>query len=67
MSGKEAALRSARAWGAGLVLAPNKCLEAKWRDDRGFVFLAPSLAIFVGQVLLVLFFFVPEAEPAPCA
>jgi len=47
MSGKEAAMRWAWAWGAGLDLGAKKRLEAWGRDDGDFISLFPSLAISV--------------------
>ena len=42
MSGKEPAMRCARAWGAGSDLGAKKRLEASGRDDRVFVSLSPD-------------------------
>jgi len=57
-------MRSARAWRAGSVLAPNKRLEAKGRDDGGLMLLSPSLTTSGAEVFFVFFFFVPGPEPA---
>ena len=62
--GKVVAMHCTMAWGAELVLVAKKGLEAKGRDDRGFMFLSPTLATSVAKVLfvtqtpcLLLFFF----------
>jgi len=44
LSGRVAAMLCARTWGVGPVLVAKKLLEAKERDDGGFIFLWPSLA-----------------------
>jgi len=44
MWGKAAVMGCASACGAGSVLAVNKPLEAKGREDGGFILLSPSLA-----------------------
>jgi len=67
ISGKEAAMRWARAWGAGLDLGVKKRLEAWGRDNRGFFSLSPSLATSVAEAPLVFFFLFPWPEPAACA
>jgi len=67
MSGKEAAMRRARAWGAGLDLGAKKRLEAWGRDDGVFISLFLSLATSVAEVLFVFLLFFPGPEPAACA
>jgi len=67
MSGKEAAMRWARAWGVGLDLGVKKRLEAWGRDDEVLISLFPSLAISVAEAPFVLFFLFPGPEPAACA
>ena len=67
MSGKEAAMREARAWGAGLDLGAKKALEASGRDDGVFISLLPSLATSVAEVPFVFLLFFHGPEPAPCA
>jgi len=67
MSGKEAAMRWAREWGAGLDLGAQKCLEAWRKDDGDFISLFPSLATSVAEAPLVFFFLFPGPEPAACA
>jgi len=67
MSGKEAAMRWARAWGADLALGPKKRLEAGGRDDGALISLSPSLATSVAEVPLFFFFPFPRPEPAACA
>ena len=67
MSGKEAAMCWARAWGAGFDLGAKKCLEARGRDDGAFITLFPSLATSVAEALFVFFFLFPGQEPAACA
>ena len=67
MSGKEAAMRWARAWGAGLDLGAKKRLEAWGSDDGVFISLFPSLATSVAEAPLVFFFLFPWPEPAACA
>jgi len=67
MSGKEAAMHWARAWGAGFDLGAKKRLEAWGRDDGGFVSLFPSLTTSVAEAPLGLFFLFPWSEPAACA
>ena len=67
MSGKEVAMRCARAWGVGLDLAVKQRLEAKGRDDRVFISLFPSLAPCVAEAIFVLFLLFPGAEVAACA
>ena len=57
MSGKVAAMRCAKAWGAGLVLLAKKAIEAKGSDDGVFLSLSPSVAISVAEVLFPFFFF----------
>jgi len=64
MSGKEAAMCWARAWGEGLDLGAKKRLEAWGRDDGGFVLLFPSLAIAVAEAPLAFFFLLPWPKPA---
>jgi len=66
MSGKEAVMRGARAWEAGLDLGAKKRLEAWGRDEGVFVSLFPSLATSVAEALLAFFFLLPGPEPAPC-
>jgi len=60
-------MRCARAWGAGLVLAVKKRLEAKGRDEGGFISLSSSLATPVAEAPLVLCFFFSRPEPAASA
>ena len=67
MSGKEAAMRWARAWGAGLNRGGKKRLAAWGRDDRDYIPLSPSLAISVAEAALVFFFLFLGPEPAACA
>jgi len=67
MSGKEAAIRWARAWGAGLDLGAKKCLEAWGRDEGAFISWFPSLTTSVAEAPLVYFFLLPGPEPAACA
>ena len=67
MSGKEAAMRWARAWGAGLDLGAKNRFEAWGRDDRPFISCFPTLAISVAEAPLVFFFLFPWPEPAVCA
>jgi len=66
MSGKEAAMHCARAWGARLDLGAKKGLEARGRDDRVFVSLSPSLATFVAEASFLFFFLFPGPEAAGC-
>jgi len=63
MLGKVAAMRCASAWGAGLVLAPKKFLEAKGRDDGTFISLSPSLTTSGAQAFFLFHFH--ELGPAP--
>jgi len=67
MSGKEAAMCWARAWGAGLDLGAKKCLEAWGRDDGAFKSLSSSLAPSVAEAPYVFFLLFPGPEPAACA
>ena len=67
MAGKAAALRSARACGAGSVLAAKKCLEAKGREEGDFILLTPPLSTSAAEVFFVFFFLLPGPEPAACA
>jgi len=67
MSGKEAAMRWASAWGAGLDLGAKKGLEAWGRDDGAFNSLSPSLTTSVAEASFVFFLFFPGPEPATCA
>jgi len=67
MSGEEAAMRWARAWGAGFHLGAKKRLDARGRDDRVFIWLPPSLATSVAEVPFAFFFLLPGPEPAACA
>ena len=67
MSGKAAVMRCARECGAGSVLAVMKRLEAKGREEGGFILLSPPLATSVAEVLFVFFFLLPRPEPAACA
>jgi len=67
MSGNEAAMRWARAWGAGLDMGAKKRLEAWGRDDGVFGSLSPSLATSVAEAPLLLLFPFPGPEPAACA
>jgi len=67
MSGKEAVMREARAWGVGLDLGAKERLEAWGRDDGVFISLLPSLATSVAEVLFVFLPFFPGPEPAACA
>jgi len=66
MSWRAADMHYETAWGAGLLLAVKKCLEAKGREDEGFPLLSPSLQTSVAKVLFVIFSLVPRPEPAPC-
>ena len=67
LSGKEAAMRCARAWGVGFDLEAKKCLEAKGRDDTVFRSLIPSLATSVAEAAIVFFCLFPWPEPSACA
>ena len=67
MSGKEAAMRWARPWGAGLDLGAKRPLEAWGRDDADFISWFLSLAISVAAASFVFFFLFPGPEPAACA
>jgi len=67
MSGKEEAMRCARAWGAGLDLAAKKRLEAKGKDDGVFISLFPSLATSVAEALFFFYCCLPGPEPAAWA
>ena len=67
MSGKEAAMLWARAWGAGWDLGAKKRLEAWGRDDGVLISLLPSLAISEAEAPFVFFFLFPGPEPATCA
>ena len=67
MSGKEADMRWARAWGAGLDLGAKKRLEARGKDEGVYVSLFPSLATSLAKALIVFFFFFAGPEPAACA
>jgi len=67
MSGKEAAMRCATPWGAGLVLAAKKRFEARGRDDGGYMSLSLSLTTSVAESFLVFRFLEPGPEPAACA
>jgi len=67
MSGNEAAMRWARAWGAGLDLGAKKRLEAWGRDDGAFGSLSPSLATSVAEAPFLFFCAFPGPEPAACA
>ena len=67
ISGEEAAMRRARAWGAGLDLGAKKRLEAWGSDDGVLISLCPSLAISVAEAPFVFFFLFPGPEPAACA
>jgi len=60
-------MHSARAWGLACIRAAKKWGEAKVRDDGGFVFLSPSLATSVCEVLFVFFCLVTGLEPAAWA
>jgi len=51
----------------GLVLAPQKCLEAKGTDNRVSISLSPSLVTSVGKARFVFGFLFPRLEPATCA
>ena len=64
MSGKETALRWARAWGAGLDLGAKKGLDGWGRDDRAFDSLSQSLATCVAEAPFVFYFPLPWPEPA---
>jgi len=64
ISGKEAAMRCARAWGVGTDEAVKKGLEARGRDDGVFISLLPSLATSVAEALVDLFFlFLGRSRP----
>jgi len=67
MSGNEAAMRWAWAWGAGLDLGAKKGLAAWGRDYGVFDSLSPSLATSVAQAPFFFFFPFPGPEPAACA
>ena len=67
MSGKEAAMRWAMAWGAGLDLGVKKRLEARGRDERVFICLFPSVPTSVAEAPFLFFFLFPRLEPAACA
>ena len=67
ISGNEAAMGWARAWGAGLDLGAKKGLEAWVRDDGAFGPLSPSLATSVAEAPFLSFFPFPGLEPAACA
>ena len=67
MSGKEAARRRTRAWGAGLDRGAKKRLEAGGRDDRNFISLFPALATSVAEAPFIFFLLFPWPEPATCA
>jgi len=67
LSGKEAAMGWARAWGAGLDLGAKKPLKAWGRDDGVFDSLSPSLATCVAEAPFIFFFLFPGPEPAACA
>jgi len=67
MSGKEAALRCARAWGAGSDLGAKKRLEASGRDDGIFILMSPVLATSVAVAFFFAFFPFSGPEPAACA
>ena len=67
MSGKEAGIRWARAWWAGLDLGAKERLEPWRREDGVFVSLFPSLATSVAGALVVFFFLYPGSELAACA
>jgi len=60
-------MRCVSAWGTGLVLTAKKGLEARERDDGGFIVLSPSLATGGADVLLVVLDFDPGPQPAACA
>ena len=66
-SGKVGSMHCARAWGTGSILAAKKHLEAKGRDDGGFISLSPSLASSMAEFVFVFFVFVPGPEPAAYA
>ena len=65
MLGKEAALRCARAWGAGSDPGAKKRLEVNGRDDGVFISFSPVLATSVAEACL--FPFVPFRGPEPAA
>jgi len=67
ISGTVEAMRWARAWGAWFDLEAKNHLAAWGRDDGVFIFLSPSLATSVAEVLFVPRFFFPGPEPAACA
>ena len=66
LSRKVAAMRSARAWGTGSVLATKKRLEGKGRDNGGFIPWFPSLAISVPEAYHFFFPWDSWPEPAAC-
>jgi len=67
VSGKEAAMPWARAWGAGLDLGAKKHLEAWAKDHRVLIALFPSLAISIAQAPFVFILLCPGPELAACA
>ena len=67
MSGKEEAMRSARAWGAGSDLGGKKRLEDNGKDNRVVILLSPVLATSVAVAFRFPFFPFSGAEPAACA
>ena len=67
MSGKVVAMRCARAWGTESVLVANKGLEAKGRDDGGFIALFLSRATSVAEAFLFVLPLDHWPEPAACA
>ena len=59
MSGKVAAMRCERAWGARLYLAAKKPLEAKGRDNGVLISLSTSLATTLAEASFVFRFLFP--------
>ena len=67
LSGKVAAMRCTRAWGARLDLVAKTRLDAKGRDDGVVISLSASLPTCVAQGPFDFHFFFPRPEPAGCA
>ena len=69
MSGRVAAMHCPRAWRLVSVLTVQKRLEDKGRDDRGFIFLSPSLTTLVAEAFFPFLFLLslPGLELAACS